>query len=557
MRRIREVLRLSFENHLTHRQISASTGMSKGTVGEYLKRAAASGLTWATAQEMDDSAVEARLFRMVGQCEPPSRVPIDFPWVHQEMRKSAVTLMLLWNEYVEASRAGPMAGMMPYGYSQFCDLFARYQGHVDVTMRQVHAAGEKVFIDYSGKQPCIYDKATSEVIEVELFVGVLGASNYTFAEATRTQTKQDFCASTVRMFEFFGATPRVVVPDQLRSAVKGPDRYDPEINPTYADLARHYEIAIVPARAGEPRDKAKVEGGVRIAQRWIMACLRNRRFFSLEELNAAISELLVRLNGRSFQKMEGCRRSAFESMDRPAMKPLPATRWQYVEHKKARVNIDYHVELDGRLYSVPYQLVREQMDLRFNASVVEIFHRGKRVATHARLWSPKGTASTQQEHRPKSHLDYGEWSPSRLVAWAATKGPDVGALVEHILQTRAYPEHAYRSCMAIIRDAKAYPADRYNAACRRALQIGAPTRFSLRSILKKGLDHAALPDDFDPPPGPSHDNVRGADYYDRKETEDHDRRRDDRETDANEDDRHGTVFQTDAGACSRGPADLV
>lgn len=557
MRRIREVLRLSFESHLTHRQISASAGMSKGTVGEYLKRAAAGGLTWEEAQKMDDSAVEAQLFRMVGQCEPPSRVPIDFPWVHREMRKSAVTLMLLWNEYVEASRTGAMAGMRPYGYSQFCDLFARYQGHVDVTMRQVHAAGEKVFIDYSGKQPCIYDKATSEVIEVELFVGVLGASTYTFAEATRTQTKQDFCASTVRMFEFFGATPRVVVPDQLRSAVKGPDRYDPEINPTYADLARHYEIAIVPARAGEPRDKAKVEGGVRIAQRWILACLRNRRFFSLEELNAAISELLVKLNGRPFQKMEGCRRSAFESMDRPAMKPLPATRWQYVEHKKARVNIDYHVELDGRLYSVPYQLVREQMDLRFNTSVVEIFHRGKRVATHARLWSPKGTASTQQDHRPKSHRDYGEWSPSRLVAWAATKGPDVGALVEHILQTRAYPEHAYRSCMAIIRDAKAYPPDRYNAACRRALKIGAPTRFSLRSILKKGLDHAALPDDFDPPPGPSHDNVRGADYYDRKETEDHDRRRDDRETDANEDDRHGPVFQADAGPCTGGPADLV
>jgi transposase len=328
------------------------------------------------------------------------------------------------------------------------------------------------------------------------------------------------------MFEYFGATPIVVVPDQLRSAVKGPDRYDPEINPTYADLARHYEVAIVPARAGEPRDKAKVEGGVRIAQRWIMACLRNRVFFGLEELNAAIGELLVKLNNRPFQKLEGCRRSAFESIDRPAMKALPATRWQYVEHKKARVNIDYHVELEGRLYSAPYTLVREVLDLRFTASVVELFHRGKRVATHARLWSPKGSASTQQEHRPKHHRDYGEWSPSRLVAWAATKGTDVGALVEHILQNRPYPEQAYRSCMAIIREAKAYSPERYNAACRRALHIGSPTRFSLRSILKKGLDHVALPDDVDPPPGPLHDNVRGAEYYDRKETEQHDRRRD-------------------------------
>jgi transposase len=531
--------------------------MSKGTVGGYLKRAAASGLTWEEARGMEDHAVEARLFRMVGRCEPPSRVPIDFPWAHQELRKSGVTLMLLWNEYVEASRQGPMTGMAPYGYSQFCDLFARYQGQVDLTMRQEHRAGEKVFIDYSGKKPRFHDMATGEVIEVELFVGVLGASNFTFAEATRTQTKPDFCASTVRMFEYFGATPIVVVPDQLRSAVKGPDRYDPEINPTYADMARHYEVAIVPARAREPRDKAKVEGGVLIAQRWILACLRNRVFFGLEELNAAIGELLVRLNNRPFQKLEGCRRSAFESIDRPAMKALPATRWQYVEHKQARVNIDYHVELDGRLYSAPYTLVREIMDLRFTVSVVELFHRGKRVATHARLWSPKGSASTQQEHRPKHHRDYGEWSPSRLIAWAATKGTDVGTLVEHILQNRPYPEQAYRSCMAIIRDAKAYSPERYNAACRRTLQIGSPTRFSLRSILKKGLDHAALPDAVDPPPGPFHDNVRGAEYYDRKETEQHDRRRDDRETDANEADRHGTVFQEDPGPCAGGSTDLV
>jgi transposase len=557
MRKIREVLRLHFDCHLTQRQISASTGISKGTLGEYLKRAAANGMTWEKAREMEDSAVEAQLFRRVGHCEPPSRVAIDFPWVHQELRKSGVTLMLLWSEYVEASRTGPQVGKVPYGYSQFCDLFSRYQGKVDLVMRQVHRAGEKVFIDYSGKRPCIHDMSTGEVTKVELFVGVLGASNYTFAEATRTQTKQDFCASTVRMFEFFGATPKVVVPDQLRSAVKGPDRYDPEINPTYADLAQYYDMAIVPARAGEPRDKAKVEGGVRIAQRWIMACLRNRTFFSLEDLNTAIAELLTRMNNRPFQKLEGCRRSALETIDRPAMIPLPAMRWNYMEHKKARVNIDYHIELDGRLYSVPYQLVRELMDVRYTVSVVEIFHQGKRVASHARLWTPKGSASTQQEHRPKSHRDYGEWSPSRLVAWATTKGTDVGAFVEHILKTRAYPEHAYRSCMAVIRDAKGYPPDRYNAACRRALQIGATTRFSLRSILKKGLDHTATPDDFEPPPGPVHDNVRGAEYYDRKETETHDRRRDDRETDAYEDDRHGPFIPADASACTGGPTDLV
>lgn len=522
MRKIREILRLRFDSRLTHRQISASTGVSKGAVGEYLKRAEAARLTWDEARVMDDDTVEIRLFRAVGRSEPSPRGPIDFPWVHRELRRTGVTLTLLWSEYAEALRQGPAIGAVPYGYSQFCELYTRYQGHVDVTMRQVHAPGEKVFIDYSGKRPVIHDMHTGEIVAAELFVGVMGASNFTFAEATRTQMKRDFCASTVRMFEYFGGTPRVVVPDQLRSAVKGPDRYDPEINPTYADLARHYEVAIVPARAGEPRDKAKVENGVLIAQRWIMACLRNRTFFSLEDLNAAIAELLDRLNNRRFQKMDGCRRSVFENIDRPAMKPLPAARWQYTDHKKSRVNIDYHVDLDGRLYSVPYQLVGKQVELRFTTATVEIFHNGKRIASHQRLWTPKGSARTQEEHRPKSHRAYGQWPPSRMVAWATATGPDVGALIAHILATRTHPESAYRSCMAIIRDAKSFPPDRFNAACRRAILIGSPTRYSLRSILKKGLDRqviAEISNDFEPPPSPSHDNVRGAQYYDRKEME--------------------------------------
>jgi len=519
MRKIREILRLRYGSQLTHRQISASTGVSKGAVGEYIKRAEAAGLTWERARDMDDATVEAMLFRAVGRLEPPARAPIDFPWVHRELRRTGVTLMLLWSEYAESVRGGPAVGAVPYGYSQFCELYSRYEGHVDVTMRQVHAPGEKVFVDYSGKKPVIHDMDTGEVIEVELFVGVMGASNYTFAEATLSQSKQDFCASTVRMFEFFGGTPRVMVPDQLRSAVKGPDRYDPDINPTYAELARHYDVAIVPARPRDPRGKAKVENGVLIAQRWILACLRNRTFFSLEELNTAISTLLIRLNTRGFQKLDGCRQSVFESLDKPAMTTLPVTRWQYTEHKKARVNIDYHVELDRRLYSVPYQLVREQVDLRFTTATVEIFHGGKRIASHARLWTSRGSASTLEEHRPKRHRAPAEWTPARMVAWASAAGPDVGALVAHILSTRAYPESAYRACMAIIRDAKSHPPERYNAACRRAIQIGSPTRYSLRSILKKGLDRVPVAEAFEPPPGPTHENVRGAQYYDRKETE--------------------------------------
>ena len=519
MRKVREILRLHHESRLTQRQISASTGVSKGTVSEYLLRAKRAGLTWEEARALDDSTVETRLFRLVGRSEPPRRVPIDFSWAHRELRRTGVTLQQLWIEYREAAATGPSTGAAPYSYSQFCDLYAAFRGKVDVTMRQVHLAGEKVFIDYSGKKPQIWDRTTGEAIEVELFVAVLGASNYTFAEVTRTQRLADFCASTVRTFEFFGCTPKIAVPDQLRSAVSGPDRYDPEINPTYAELSVHYDVAIIPARAGEPRDKAKVEAGVLLAQRWILACLRNRTFFSLEELNAAIAELLEKLNRRPFQKLEGCRRSAFETIDRPAMRPLPATRWEFAVWAKGRVNIDYHVEHDRRLYSVHYSLVGEVTHLRVTASVVEIFLHGKRVASHARLWTPKGTASTIPEHRPKSHREYGAWPPSRMINWATTVGPSVGALVEHILSSRGNPETGYRTCMALIRSAKAYAPERFDVACRRALDIGSPTRKSVLAILSRGLDSAPPLDASDPPPGPTHENVRGGEYYDRKETE--------------------------------------
>jgi transposase len=517
MRKIREILRLHHECQLTQRQISASTGVSKGAISDYLRRAAAAGLSWDQAKLLDDGEVERRLFRLLGRNEPPRRAPIDFDWVHRELRRVGVTLQQLWLEYREALATGPQAGA-PYGYSQFCDLYAGFRAKVDVTMRQVHLAGEKVFLDYSGKKPCIFDQTTGEAIPVELFVAVLGASNYTFAEATRTQGLADFCASTVRTFEFFGGTPKIAVPDQLRSAVSGPDRYDPEINPTYAELSAHYDVAIIPARPGQPRDKAKVETGVLIAQRWILACLRNRVFFSLEELNAAIAELLVRLNDRPFRKLDGCRRSAFETIDWPALRALPPTRWEFALWKKARVNIDYHVDYDGRLYSVSHQLIGERVDLRITTCVVEIFLGGRRIASHARLWGPKGSASTLPEHRPKSHRDYGDWPPSRIISWAGTIGPSAATLVEHILRSRENPETAYRSCMGLIRNAKAYEPARFDAACRRALAIGSPTRKSVLAILSRGLEMLPLVDSPEPPPGQSHDNVRGADYYDRKET---------------------------------------
>jgi transposase len=339
MRRIREILRLHHECRLTQRQISASTGVSKGAITDYLRRAREAGLTWDQAKSLDDAEVESRLFRLLGRNEPARRAPIDFDWVHRELRRVGVTLQQLWLEYREAASLGPQTGAAPYGYSQFCDLYAVFRGKVDVTMRQVHLAGEKVFLDYSGKKPSIVDSITGEVTPVELFVAVLGASNYTFAEATRTQTLPDFCASTVRAFEFFGCTPKIAVPDQLRSAVSGPDRYDPEINPTYAELSAHYDVAIIPARPGEARDKAKVETGVLIAQRWILACLRNRIFFSLEELNAAIAELLVRLNERPFADTAKGRPAHHRAGPRPDWSSAAITSRQVSKRRSPTVNL--------------------------------------------------------------------------------------------------------------------------------------------------------------------------------------------------------------------------
>lgn len=517
MRKVREILRLKFECRRSRTEIAAAACIGESTVSGYLARATKAGLTWEVAREMTDAEVESQLFRDVGRNEPPARIPIDFPWVHRELSKPCVTLQTLWLEYREASAA--QAPLRPYEYSRFCDLYAVWKKKLGVVMRQVHRAGEKVFIDYSGRKPHLVDRTTGEVSEIELFVAVLGASNYTYAEATRSQKLADFVGSTVRMFEYFGGVPEVLVPDQLRSAVSGPDRYEPDVNPTYLEMAQHYGVTVIPARPRKPRDKAKVEGGVLIAQRWILASLRNRSFFSLAELNAAIALLLERLNARPFQRLDGCRRTAFEGLDKPAMRPLPAQRYELAEWKHAKVNIDYCVAYDDRLYSAPYTLVGKRVDIRATASVVELLHGGVRVASHARSYGRKGTAVITDEHRPRAHRDYGKWPPERVIAWAETIGPNVGELARAIMSRRTHPETGYRTCLGVIRLADKYGRERVDAACVRALRIGSPTAKSVTAILKNGLDRASL---VEPPPrGPlAHENIRGAEYFDKEQRSD-------------------------------------
>jgi transposase len=467
---------------------------------------------------MTDSEVETLLFRDGGRNKPATRASIDFGYVHHELHKSTATLELLWTEYQEGVAARD-EGLKPYQYSQFCELYATWRGHLKPSMRRVHRAGEKAFLDYSGRKPKLNDRETGEVREVELFVMVLGASNYTYAEATYTQKLPDFVGSTIRGFEFFDGVPEVIVPDQLRSAVKGPDRYEPDINATYLDMAQHYEVTVIPARPRKPKDKAKVENAVLVVQRWILARLRRRTFFSLEELNQAIWELLEELNERPFQKLSGSRRSAFESLDRPLLRALPKVRYEFADRKNATVNIDYHVEYDGRYYSVDYRRVHQKVELRVTAGLVEIFCDNQRIASHQRSFGSRGTPVTEQNHRPEHHREL-IWSPERMISWGAKFGPAVSSVVELTLGRYVNPEQGYRACLGLLRSAERYGATRMNAACDRALSVpiaGGPRRKYIEAILKKGLDQQ--PKTTQPNRGSAieHENVRGADYYDRKE----------------------------------------
>jgi transposase len=429
----------------------------------------------------------------------------DWSYIHQQLRQKSVTLMLLWQEYKEIHPHG-------YQYSQFCHRYRQWAAKIDPVMRQEHRAGEKMFVDYAGQTVAVYDLHTNQMRETQIFVAVLGASNYTYAEATWTQTLADWIGSHSRAFAFFGGVPKLVVPDNLRSAVSKASFYDPDINPTYLDLVNHYGTVVIPARVRRPKDKAKVETGVQIVERWILARLRNRQFFSLGQLNRAIAELLEDLNNRPFQKLPGSRKSAFESLDRPALGPLPSEPYQFAEWKKATVNVDYHIEVERHYYSVPHTLIKKKIDVRITNNTIECFYKNKRVASHIRSHH-KGRHSTLKEHMPKSHQKWAQWTPDRFIRWAGKIGGHTQKLSENVLNSRAHPQQGFRTCLGILRLAKSYGDDRLEAACRRAVSIGGTSYRSVESILKHNLDQKPLPDQSSKSPPIDHTNIRGARYY--------------------------------------------
>ena len=439
MRKIKEVLRLKWAHKLSNRKIAKSCFISRSTVADYLLRAKLAGLSWPLDPELDDAAIENLLFPVTDKSVPAeSRMP-DMEYLYQELKRKSVTMQLLWYEYKQANPDG-------YQYSQFCNLYRQWVKKLDLTLRQEHRAGKKLFIDYAGQTVSIVDSKTGEITEAQIFLATLGASNYTFAEASLSQDLPPWIKSHVHAFEFFGGVTEILVPDNLKVGVTNPCRYEPDINPTYQDLAEHYGTTVIPARSRKPKDKAKVESAVFVAERWILAALRNHTFFSLNELNRAIAEKLHHLNNRRFQKLNTTRRQLFETLDRPALKPLPSRPYEYAEWKKAKVN-NYHIEIDRHYYSVPYQLAREQVEVRLTSSTVEVLFKNKRAAGHQRDFR-KGAFTTLTEHMPKNHQRYLEWTPSRIIRWAQRKmaqklkGSSLESWIAGHIRSRATDPHS-------------------------------------------------------------------------------------------------------------------
>ena len=507
MRKFREVLRLSALGLAQH-QIARSCSIVQSTVHKYLKLAQAAQLSWPLPENLSDQKLDQLLFGE--RPDPPSRrihPPPDFPTIHKELQTHKdLTLELLWQEYKQGNASG-------YRYSRFCDLYREWARAQNLTLRQQHQPGERMFVDYAGAGIPIHNRATGEIHQAAIFVAALGVSSYTFAEATWSQELPCWIGSHIRALEYFGGLPMLVVPDNLKTGVTKACRYEPDLNPTYSEMAAHYGVAVLPARPRKPRDKAKAENAVQVVQRWIVAALRKHTFFSLGEVNQAIGELLVRLNHKPFRKREGTRASLFAALDQPALRPLPAERYEIGQWRKLKVELDYHVPAEGHFYSVPYQLAGQQVDIRLTAATVEIFHRGLRVASHARSFVADHT-TTIAEHRPKAHQQYLEWTPSRLLSWADAAGPNTAELFRQILATKPHPEMGYRSCLGLVRLGGKYTSERLEAAAARALHFRAYSLHSVQSILDHHLENQPLPVPEAPPPAMLHDNIRGAAYFD-------------------------------------------
>lgn len=506
MRKIKTIMRLHFESKLSQHQIASSVQVSAGAVNKYIKRAVLAGLNWPLPREYDDEEkLKALLKSPTNVAVTKPHQAIVFSDVHRELKRKSMTLQLLWEEYKPTSPN-------PISYNHFCRLYRDWKNTQPKSMRQTHKGGDKVFVDYAGQTVDIIDPDTGEIRTAQIFVGILGASNYTYAEATWTQQLPDWIASHRRMLEFFGGVPALIVPDNLKSGITKACRYEPDVNPTYADFIEYYGTAVLPARPYKPKDKAKAENAVLIVERWILARLRNLTFVGLTELNQAIRELIRDLNSRPFKKLPGTRISTFEEIDKPVLRALPTHPYEYTHFKKARVHIDYHVELDKHYYSIPYQFIGKEIGLRFTPERIECWHHGKQIALHVRSYK-KGAHTTLPDHMPKAHRKHMEWTPGRFLNWATLIGTATARFVKHLLKCKPHPEQGYRSCLGLLNLSKRHGDARLEKACERAWQLGARTRRSVDSILSHHLENLPVSSEKTSSLSIQHENLRGKKNY--------------------------------------------
>ena len=501
MRNIRDVLRLHLGQGLPQRVIAQSLRLGLGTVNGYVARARRARLGWPLPDELGDERLEALLFPPVPDVLSDRRPVPDWAWVHRELRRPNVTLALLWEEHRAVAPDG-------FGYSWFCDLYREWAGRLKPTLRQVHPAGERLFVDFAGSTMAVTEGANGEARQAEIFVAVLGASSFTFACAVWSQAVPEWIGAHVRAFGYFGGVARQLVSDNLKAGVTRACFHEPAVNRTYTEMAAHYATSVLPARPYKPRDKAKVEVGVQVVQRWILARLRHQRFFAPAELNSAIAGLVEQLNDRMMRGLGTTRRALFEQFDRPALLPLPPAAYEYAEWRRCRVGLDYHVGVDKHFYSVPHDLMRQEVEARITAGTVEVFHRGKRVASHVR--SASRHPSTTAEHMPSAHRRYREWTHERIRREAAAVGDDATVLLDLILRSRPHPEQGFRSCIGILGLVQHHGAEQVDAACARALALGTRSYTSVAAILKHRRDQLA---DTAEAPSLVHENIRGPGYY--------------------------------------------
>jgi transposase len=504
MRKISEVLRQRYVLNHSYRSIARSLNISVSTVYDYLTRAKLANITWPLPPEWSDQQLYDALFLPVAPTTAQRPLP-EWEDIHRELRKKGMTLRLLWREYRDIHPNG-------LGYTQFCERYRAYVKTISPVMRQIHKAGEKTFVDYAGMTVPWLDPMTGEIHEAQIFVGALGASQFIFAEATETQKLPDWFSSHIRMWEYFGGVSEIVVPDNLRSGVTKSHLYDPDINANYQHFSEHYGFAIVPARVCEPKDKAKVENGVGCVTKQILAAMRHITFTSIAEINAEIKPRLNALNNQSFQKMKTSRRELFETIDQPALKPLPPERYQYAHWQHAKINIDYHFVFADHYYSVHYQYIHHAVEIRATSKIVECFYQNKRIAAHARSYVRYGF-TTLQEHMPPAHLAHAKWSPERIKNWAAKIGPQTARFIEHMIAARAFPQQAFRSCLGLLRMSDRFGQERLETACTIALAVGATRYQQVESILKKRLDTLPNSHAQTSPVMPEHENIRGSDYF--------------------------------------------